>query len=96
MQQLMSVLTEFQLVRPLAVVMRMDDGSESQIDGLYSISDKALSSLPDDAVVALHRKGYLQSISILMASLVQMIRLQQLHNAQSPLRILDVDLVLRE
>jgi hypothetical protein len=96
MQELVSVLTQLQLVRPLSVVLRMEDRSESQVEGLYSISDKAFSSLTDHDIIALHRRGYLQAISILMASLVQTNRLQQLHNAQSPLRIRDVELLLRE
>lgn len=94
MQDLASALTRLQLVKPLAVVLHMEDGSASEIDGLYSISDQALSSLKDDDIVALHRRGHLQATSILMASLVQINRLQQLHNAQSPSKIRDVELML--
>ena len=96
MQEFVSALTKWQLIRPLVVVLLLEDGGESKIDGLYSISDKALSTLADDAIVTLVRKGYLQTISILTASLVQMNRLQQLHNAQSSLRVRDIGLMLRE
>lgn len=95
MQELVSELVRLQLIRPLQLILDMEDGSTSEVEGLYSISDQAQAALTDSAVVALHRKGYLQAISILMASLVQMNRLQQLHNAQSPHRIRDVELMLK-
>jgi hypothetical protein len=96
MQELVGVLLQLQLVRPLSLVLRMADGSESEIEGLYSVSDKALSSLADPDTVTLHRRGYLQAIAVLMASLVQINRLQQLHNGQSPPRIRDVEILLRD
>lgn len=96
MREFVLALTRLQLVRPLELILRMEDGAESQIEGLYSISDQAQSSLAADAVVALHRKGYLQALSILMASLAQINRLQQLHNARSSLGIRQVELVLSD
>ena len=96
MQDWVGALTELNLVKPLEVLLRMDDGSETRLDGLYSIDEQALSSLPNDAIVALHRRGYLQNVAIVMASLVQIHRLQQLHNAQSASRIREVQLKLRE
>jgi hypothetical protein len=96
MQELAGALAQQRLIRPLTVVLSMEDGSESQIDGLYSIGERAQSSLANDAIVTLHRSGHLHTISILRASLVQMNRLQQLHDAQSSRRIRDVELTLRE
>jgi hypothetical protein len=96
MREFVNALIQLQLVRPLEVILRMADGAESRIEGLFSISDQAQSSLPDHAVVALHRQSYLQALSILMASLVQINRLQQLYNAQSPLAIREVELLLSE
>ena len=96
MQELVREVVRLQLIRPLQLILHMEDGTASEIEGLYSISDRAQAALTDSAVVALHRKGYLQAISILMASLVQMNRLQQLHNAQSPHRIRDVELMLKD
>jgi hypothetical protein len=96
MQELVRELVRLQLLRPLQLMLHMEDGTTSEIEGLYSISDRAQAALPDSAVVALHRKGYLQAVAILMASLVQMNRLQQLHNAQSPPRIRDVELLLKD
>jgi hypothetical protein len=96
MQELVGELVRLQLIRPLQLILHREDGTASEIEGLYSISDRAQAALADSAVVALHRKGYLQAISILMASLVQMNRLQQLHNTQSPHIIRDVELILKD
>lgn len=96
MHEFVGELLRLQLIRPLLLMLHMEDGTTSQIEGLYSISDQAQASLADSAIVALHRNGYLQAVPILMASLVQMNRLQQLHNAQSPHRIRDVELMLKD
>ena len=97
MQELVQVLTQMSLVKPLSLALRMSDGTEQQIEGLYTIGDQALASLADRDIIALHRRGFLRAVSILTASLVQLNRLQQLHNAQqSPVRIVDVAMTLRE
>jgi SapC len=96
MQELVHALTELSLVRPLAILLRMADATELEIQGLYSISDQALESLPDRDILMLHRRGFLRSTSVLMASLSQLNRLQQLHNAQSSPRVVDIAMKLRE
>jgi len=96
MQRLVEELVQLALVRPLTLLLRLDDGAESQIEGLYSISDQALTSLADRDVLALHRKGFLRVTSVLAASLVQLNRLQQLHNAESPRRIANIAMSMRE
>lgn len=69
------------LIRPLHLVLQSDDGKEHVIDGLYTIGTEALMQLPDDAVLRLHRSGALASAAVLSASLAQVERLCQLHNA---------------
>lgn len=69
------------LIRPLDLVLRSDDGRDHVIDGLYTIGTEALMHLPDDDVVQMHRSGALASAAVLTASLAQVERLCQLHNA---------------
>ena len=90
MQELVQALTQLSLVKPLSLLLRLEDATEQQIEGLYTIGDQALASLQDGDIVTLHRKGFLRATSILGASLLQLNRLQQLHNAQSPVRIVDI------
>lgn len=77
------------LIRPLHLVLHSDDGKEQVIDGLYTIGTEALMQLPADDVVRLHRSSALASAAVLTASLAQVERLCQLHNARGrqPLRI---------
>jgi hypothetical protein len=96
MLEFAQVLAQLSVVKPLSLVLRMQDASEQQIDGLYTISDPALASLPDRDVLMLHRRGFLRAVSILVASLAQLNRLQHLHDAQSAVRIANVAIALRE
>lgn len=69
------------LIRPLNLVLQSDDGQEHVIDGLYTIGTELLMQLSDEEVVRTHRSGALASATLLAASLVQVERLCQLHNA---------------
>jgi hypothetical protein len=70
------------LIRPLQHNLRFDDGNEHQIDGLYSLGTDALAGLVDHAVLELYRSGNLAAAAIMSASLAQIERLRQLHNAR--------------
>jgi hypothetical protein len=90
MQTFAATLAELKLLRPLNLRLRYDDGSRRQIEGLYSVSRAALAALADRDVLALHRRDYLQACHVIIASLAQMNRLQQLHDAQSARRIVEI------
>ena len=64
-------LMRFKLVEPIDIKLGFDDGSKRQLDGLYTINQDVLRSLPDSAVVELFRRGYLQLIYLMIASLKQ-------------------------
>ena len=84
------------LIRPLQLVLRFNDGTEHQIEGLYSLGTEALASLTDDSVVALYRAGDLAAASIMSASLSQIERLRQLHNASSAKAITGATVTIEE
>lgn len=84
------------LIRPVQLVLQLADGREHQIDGLYSLGTTALATLPDDAVVELYRAGNLAAASIISASLSQIERLRQLHNASSATSITNARVTLEE
>ena len=52
-QQMVDDFARRKLIRPLQLVLRIEDGHEHQIDGLYSVGTAALATLADDAVVEL-------------------------------------------
>ncbi|WP_254555531.1 SapC family protein, partial [Salmonella enterica] len=70
------------LIRPLAVSLNKADGSDHDLAGLYTIDEVAMQGLPDAELLALHRADRLAPAAVLTASLAQVERLRQLHNAR--------------
>jgi len=64
-------LVGLKLVEPIDIDLAFDDGSKRKLTGLYTVNQQVLSALPDATVVDLFRKGYLQLIYLMMASLKQ-------------------------
>lgn len=75
-------LMELKLVEPIDLEVEFDDGSRRDGVGLYTIDRGAVEALGDDAVVELHRRGYLRLIDFMMASLRQLTLLTSRKNAR--------------
>jgi hypothetical protein len=73
-------LMQLKLVAPLAIDAQFDDGTSREVIGLYTIDQEALRALPDDAALELFRRGYLQLIYLMLASLKQVPVLAQKKN----------------
>jgi hypothetical protein len=95
-QRMVDKFAERRLIRPLQLILRHADGHEHQIDGLYSLGTEALAKLADDAVVELYRTGDLAAAAIMSASLAQIERLRQLHNASSAKAIISARVAIEE
>lgn len=95
-QHMVDRFAERKLIRPLQLIMRQADGHEHQIDGLYSLGTEALAALDDDDVVELYRAGHLAAAAIMSASLSQIERLRQLHNASSAKPIISARVTIEE
>jgi hypothetical protein len=64
-------LARLKLIEPIDIDLAFDDGTKRQLAGLYTINQDALRALPDSGVVDLFRRGYLQLIYLMIASLKQ-------------------------
>ncbi len=73
-----AVLVDLNLLRPIHVTLEFADGESELIEGLYSISPLRLSALEDTTIMDMHRRSLLDKIHIIMNSLGQMNRIQQL------------------
>src|SRR6478735_9263493 len=62
-------LIKLKLVEPIDIDVAFDDGTKRRLEGLYTVNQDALRSLPDADVVSLFRSGYLQLIYLMVASL---------------------------
>ena len=76
-----AVLTQLQLIVPVDVHLAFDDGSERDLEGLYTINAEALRNIPDADVVMLFRRGYLELCYLMLASLKQVPAVAERKNA---------------
>jgi hypothetical protein len=73
-------LLGLKLIEPVDIRLAFDDGTSRELEGLYTINQEALRQLPDETVVQLFRRGYLQLIYLMIASLKQIPVLAQRKN----------------
>jgi hypothetical protein len=75
-------LMKLKLIAPLGIEVAFDDGTQRDVTGLYTIDQEALRGLPDAAALELFRRGYLQLIYLMIASLKQVSVLAQKKNSR--------------
>jgi hypothetical protein len=68
------------VIEPMTIAARFDDGSNREFTGLYTINRDQLKQLADPAVLDLFRRGYLQLIYLMLASLDHVSTLAQRKN----------------
>jgi hypothetical protein len=73
-------LIGLKLIEPMTISVRFDDGADRKFTGLYTINRDQLNQLGDAAVLDLFRRGYLQLIYLMLASLDHMSTLAQRKN----------------
>ena len=64
-------LVSLKLIEPIDIDLAFDDGSRRNLTGLYTINQNALRALPEESVLDLFRRDYLQAIYLMIASLNQ-------------------------
>lgn len=70
------------LAHSLTIELDRGGGAPSRIEGLYGIDRFALESLDGGSLADLNRRGHLAPMFVMIASLQQLNRLEQLHNAR--------------
>jgi hypothetical protein len=73
-------LMSLKLIEPMTISARFDDGTNREFTGLYTINRDQLKTLADPAVLDLFRRGYLQLIYLMLASLEHVSALAQRKN----------------
>jgi SapC len=79
-KRFIETLLKLNLLEPVDIVLGFDDGSKRNLADLYTVNQDVLRKLPDASVVDLFRRGYLQLIYLLIASLKQIPVLAQKKN----------------
>jgi len=75
-------MLELDLVEPVDIDIKFDDGEHIEIDGLYGIKRTAVGELSDDQALMLFRRGYLYLAHVTIMSLTQLPALIQRRNRQ--------------
>ena len=70
-KRFIETLLRLNLLEPVDVVLGFDDGTKRNLVDLYTVNQDLLRQLPDESVLELFRRGYLQLIYLLIASLKQ-------------------------
>jgi SapC len=73
-------LLGLKLIEPVTIAARFDDGSNREFTGLYTVNRDQLKELADAAVLDLFRRGYLQLMYLMLASLNHVPALAQKKN----------------
>jgi SapC len=73
-------LLGLKLIEPMTISARFDDGNNREFTGLYTINRDQLKDLADAAALDLFRRGYLQLIYLMLASLDHVSALVQRKN----------------
>jgi hypothetical protein len=73
-KDMFALFTEFNLIEPVQVEVKLDD-QRYEVVGLHSINSEKLRALDADAVFKLHRSGFLQGAYLVLASLNNVRRL---------------------
>lgn len=66
------LLVGLELIESLSMEVEFRDGSKHRLTGLHTINEDRLGALSGDALETLHRAGHLQSVYMMLASLLSM------------------------
>lgn len=62
-------LVEYELLESFTLEVELNDGSQNQLIGFYTIHEEKVNALSGDALADLHKDGFLQSIYMVLASM---------------------------
>lgn len=83
-KSLSEMLVGLELIESLSLGVELRDGSQESLKGLYTINEDKLQGLNASALEALHRKGHLRDVYMMLASLPNMSRLIERKNRRLP------------
>lgn len=78
------MLVGLELIESLTLGVELKDGSKESLKGLYTINEDKLQNLNGSALEALHRKGHLRDVYMMLASLPNVSRLIERKNRRLP------------
>jgi hypothetical protein len=86
-QNFIDALLEHDLLEGVAIKVTLKDGSQHSMDFLYTINEEKVTNLSDNAVLELHKLGYLKYMHMVLASMPNMSDLIDKKNNKSNITI---------
>ncbi|NNE59740.1 MAG: SapC family protein, partial [Woeseia sp.] len=68
------LLVGLELIEPVAVDIELENGMRQGLDGLYTINEDKLKTLSASALETMHKKGHLQDVFMVLASMPNLAR----------------------
>lgn len=75
-------LLTHELIEAVSIRVKLNDGSNNELNSLYTINEDKLAQLPAEVLISLFKQGYMQHIYMVIASMAAMSRLIELKNQQ--------------
>ena len=69
-----------ELIEPISIKVQLNNGSNNELGGLYTVNEEKVAELSGDALTSLHQQGYLQNIHMILASMSNMTSLIEKKN----------------
>ena len=79
--EFIEALEENDLLEPVTINVKLNNGSNNQMIGFHTINEEKLNQLPNEKIVELHQKGYLQAMYCAVISQVKFNELANKKNA---------------
>lgn len=95
-QKFSAMVEKYNLLREFKLQMVWENGTRRELVGLFTPAPQTLQQLSDEAVLELHKEGFLAAIHIAIQSMTQVKRLVRLNNETSEDRITSVNMELAE
>lgn len=83
-KSLSEMLVGLELIESLTLGVELRDGTQENLQGLYTINEDKLQKLNASALESLHRKGHLRDVYMMLASLPNISRLIERKNPRLP------------
>jgi len=72
---------QYELIEPVSIKVQLKDGSNHELNSLYSVNEEKVAALQGDVLQKLHQQGYLQMMHMMEASMSNLSLLIEKKNA---------------
>ncbi|MFT4993220.1 MAG: hypothetical protein ACI965_000238 [Paraglaciecola sp.] len=77
------VLLANDLIEAVSIKVQLDNGSQNELGGLYTINEEKVAGLSSEPLNSLHQQGYLHNIHMILASMSNMTALIEKKNKKN-------------